>query len=59
MRLLHSDGRVVNTGDIVWHGRQSCIFLSFDGSLVSVETTCDRRYFGRFTPDQLNLTLEA
>ena len=58
--LRHSDGREVQTGDIVWHGRQSCVFLSFDGKHVEVQTTCDRRYFVRLTPQQLKLkTQEA
>ena len=58
--LKHSDGRLVQTGDIVWHGRQSCVFLSFDGKHVEVQTTCDRRYFVRLTPQQLKLeTQEA
>jgi len=58
VRLLHADGSEVKTGDIVWYGRKSCIFLSFDGSLVSAETTCDRRYFTRAAPEHFNLTLE-
>lgn len=57
MTLRHSDGREVKTGDIVWYGNQSCIFISFDGSSVEVQTTCDRRYFMRLTPQYLNLKL--
>lgn len=57
--LLHKDGREVKTGDIVWYGRRSCVFLSFDGKEVEVQTTCDRKYFLRLTPDQLGLHMEA
>lgn len=59
MRLLHADGREVKTGDIVWYGKQSCVFLSFNESTVNVETTCERRYFMRVPPEYLNLTLEV
>jgi len=59
MILRHSNGQEVKTGDIVWYGNQSCIFISFDGSLVNAETTCDRRYFLRVKPEYLNLKLEA
>lgn len=55
MQLIDKQGRAVNTGDIVWYGGQSCVFLSFDGSSVEVQTTCDRRYFMRLTPQHLNL----
>lgn len=55
MILRHSNGQEVKTGDIVWYGNQSCIFISFDGSLVSAETTCDRRYFLRVKPEYLKL----
>jgi len=57
--LLHEDGREVKTGDIVWYGRRSCVFLSFDNKEVEVQTMCDRRYFLRLTPDQLGLHMEA
>jgi len=57
--LLHKDGREVKTGDIVWYGRRSCVFLSFDNKEVEVQTTCDRKYFLRLTPDQLGLHMEA
>jgi hypothetical protein len=57
--LLHKDGREVKTGDIVWYGKRSCVFLSFDGKEVEVQTMCDRRYFLRLTPDQLGLNTEA
>lgn len=57
--LLHEDGREVKTGDIVWYGRRSCVFLSFDNKEVEVQTTCDRKYFLRLTPDQLGLHMEA
>lgn len=59
MRLLHSDGREVNTGDIVWKGRRSYIFLSIDGTQVEVKTTDDRRMFVRGNYSEFNLTLEA
>lgn len=55
MTLRHSDGREVKTGDIVWYGNQSCIFISFNGSTVNAETTCDRRYFLRVKPEYLKL----
>jgi hypothetical protein len=58
MTLQHRDGSEVKTGDIVWQGRQSCVFLSFDGTDVHVQTTCDRRYFLRLDPQQLNLEIE-
>lgn len=57
MQLVDKQGNEVKTGDIVWYGRQSCVFLSFDGSSVEVQTTCDRRYFMRLTPQYLNLKL--
>lgn len=57
--LRHKDGSEVKTGDIVWYGRRSCVFLSFDGREVEVQTTCDRRYFLRLTPNQLGLNTEA
>jgi len=57
--LLHKDGSEVKTGDIVWYGRRSCVFLSFDNKEVEVQTMCDRRYFLRLTPDQLGLHMEA
>lgn len=57
--LLHKDGSEVKTGDIVWYGKRSCVFLSFDGKGVEVQTMCDRRYFLRLTPDQLGLHMEA
>lgn len=59
MQLVDKQGREVKTGDIVWYGRQSCVFLSFDGSSVEVQTTCDRRYFLRVKPEYLNLKMEA
>ena len=57
--LLLKDGREVKTGDIVWYGRRSCVFLSFDNKEVEVQTTCDRKYFLWLTPDQLGLHMEA
>lgn len=59
MTLRHSDGREVKTGDIVWHGRQSCVFLSYDGVHVEIQTICDRRYFIRLIPKHLNLKDEV
>lgn len=55
MQLVDKQGNEVKTGDIVWYGRQSCVFLSFDGSSVEVQTTCDRRYFLRVEPKYLKL----
>ena len=59
MRLLHTDGREVVPGDIVWKGRRSYIFLSSDGTQVEVKTTDDRRMFVRGNCSEFNLTLEA
>lgn len=59
MTLRHSDGREVVMGDIVWYGRQPCVFVSFDTPNVAVQTTCDRRYFMSVAPELLNLRSEA
>lgn len=59
MRLIDTRNREVNTGDIVWRGRKSYIFLAVRGTRVEVLTLDDRRMFLTFQPNELNLTLEA
>lgn len=59
MRLLDSNGREVKTGDIVWRGRQSYVFLSIRNERVDVMSTDGRRVYSLFDPKDLNLTLEA
>ena len=59
MRLIDARNREVNTGDIVWRGRKSYIFLAVRGTRVEVLTLDDRRMFLTFQPNELNLTLEA
>lgn len=59
MRLIDARNREVNTGDIVWRGRKSYIFLAVRGTRVEVVTTDDRKMFMNFKPNELNLTLEV
>lgn len=59
MRLIDARNREVNTGDIVWRGRKSYIFLAVRGTRVEVVTTDDRKMFMNFQPNELNLTLEV
>lgn len=59
MRLIDTRNREVNTGDIVWRGRKSYIFLAVRGTRVEVLTLDDRRMFLTFQPNELNLTLEV
>lgn len=59
MILTDARGHKVNTGDIVWRGRKSYIFLAVRGTRVEVLTLDDRRLFITFQPNELNLTLEA
>lgn len=59
MRLIDARNREVNTGDIVWRGRKSYIFLAVRGTRVEVLTLDDRRMFLTFQPNELNLTLEV
>jgi hypothetical protein len=55
MILVDTHGRVVNSGDIVWRGRKSYIFLAVRGERVEALTTDDRRMFVHFQPHELNL----
>ena len=55
MRLIDARNREVNTGDIVWRGRKSYIFLAVRGERVEALTTDDRRMFVHFQPHELNL----
>lgn len=59
MRLIDKQGREVKTGDIVWRGRKSYVFLDIRNQRVDVVSTDERRFFVSFEPKDLNLKLEA
>ena len=59
MRLIDKHGREVKTGDIVWRGRKSYIFLSIRNGRVDAVSTDERRLFVLFEPKDINLKLEA
>ena len=59
MRLIDKHGREVKTGDIVWRGRRSYIFLSIRNGRVDTVSADDRRLFMLFEPKDLDLRLEA
>lgn len=59
MRLIDKHGREVKTGDVVWRGRKSYIFLSIRNGRVDTVSADERRLFVLFEPEDLNLKLEA
>ena len=57
-KVRHEDGDEVRTGEIIWLGLTSFIFLGTDGKRIEMKTTDDRRMFVWIEPERMKLTIE-
>ena len=57
-KVFHEDGDEVKTGEIIWLGLNSFIFLRTDGKRIEMQTTDDRRMFVWIEPERMKLTIK-